>query len=76
MRLRNCIDDGLAAQKDEKIVEIEDMFSSDDRKRLKVDLKNFDLNSEFAQHWETEVPKCSEETRARFEKVIGNVMLG
>ncbi|WII09713.1 hypothetical protein O8W32_02500 [Methanomassiliicoccales archaeon LGM-DZ1] len=64
------------AAEDEKIIEIEDMFSSEDRKRLKVDLKNFDLNSEFAQNWETEVPKCSEETRARFEKVIGNVMLG
>lgn len=55
---------------------IEDMFTPEERERLHLDNKEFDVNACFAQNYAENIAGLSDETRGRFKTLIDSIMLG
>jgi Asp-tRNA(Asn)/Glu-tRNA(Gln) amidotransferase C subunit len=65
-----------SVMENEKMVNIEDLFSKKDRERFRIDEKSFDINACFAQSIQAIYPTLEDETKINFEKLIDNITLG
>ena len=61
---------------DEKMVEIEDLFSKNDREKFRIDEKSFDVNACFSQNIERIYAELESSTKKNFERLIDNISLG